>query len=114
MPLVLMPINGAGPNRFRVYEGERKIGRIYKAEGDYWFWGIDWFAIGQKLLAKHAGTREEAIADLKAMWDLVIRTGVEKIGKSHASTRDEALDKFTAAWGYVTGAGKAATGDDPI
>jgi hypothetical protein len=114
MPIVLVPIDGAGPDRFSVYDGDRKIGRIQKAGPETWAWNIDWFAIGRKLLAQHRGTREEATADLKRMWEIVTQEGVEELGKGHASTPDEALEKFKGAWAHVTNADKLETGDGPF
>jgi hypothetical protein len=114
MSILLVPITGAAPDRCHVYEGDRKIGRIQKAGNGTWSWKIDWFAIGQKVLAQHSGTREEATADLKRMWEIVTHAGVEKLGKGHTSTRDEALEKFKAAWTYVTSAGKVGKGDGAV
>jgi hypothetical protein len=107
MTLVLKPIESVGPERFYVYDGERRIGRIFKADKDLWSWGIDWFAIGQKLLANHPGTREEATAAVKTMWQLVTRSGVEIIGKGQAFSRDEALEMLEAAWRHVLAGGQA-------
>jgi hypothetical protein len=108
MTLALKPIEGPGPERFSVFDGERRIGRISKANKDLWSWGIDWFGIGQKLLVDHPGTQEEATAAVKAMWQLVTRSGVEILGKGHAFSRDEALEKLEAAWRYVLAGGKGA------
>jgi hypothetical protein len=54
---VVKPIEGPGPERFYVFDGDRRIGRISKDE-DLWSWGIDWFAIGRKLLANR-GTQAQ-------------------------------------------------------
>ena len=107
MPMTLLkPVEGAGPERFYVYDGNRKVGRIFKGYKDIWWWAIDWFAIGQKLLADHPGTREEGSAALKAMWQLVTRSGVESLGKGKAFSRDEALEKLETAWRYVLAGGQ--------
>ena len=107
MPMMLSkPAEGADPDRFYVYDGRRKVGRIFKGYKDIWWWAIDWFAIGQNLLAEHPGTREEGAAALKAMWQLVIRSGVESLGKGKAFSRDEALEKLEAAWQYVLAGGQ--------
>ena len=64
MTLLIMPMmllkEGAGPERFYVYDGERKVGRIFKGHKDIWWWAIDWFAIGQNLLAKPAAGQRRA------------------------------------------------------
>jgi hypothetical protein len=109
--MVLKPIEGAGPDRFSVYDGQRKIGRVFKANKGLWSWSIDWFALGQKLLSDHPGPQEEATAAVKAMWQLVTRSGVEILGRGHAFSRDEALEKLEVAWRYVLSGGKGALPD---
>jgi hypothetical protein len=68
MPLTFQPTRGFGAEHFSAFEGERKIGRIYKtAEGD-WFWGVDWFEAGSKLVTDYAPTLEQAMAEFKEAW----------------------------------------------
>ena len=111
MPMMLRnPVEDADPDRFYVYDGGRKVGRISKGYKDIWWWAIDWFAIGQNLLAHHPGTREEGLAALKAMWQLVIRSGVESLGKGKADSRGEALEKLEAAWRHVLAGGRGESG----
>jgi len=49
MPLTCRPTEGFGRDQFGVFDGDRKIGRIYKTERSDWFWGLDWLAAGEKL-----------------------------------------------------------------
>jgi hypothetical protein len=68
MALTFRPTKGFGPDHFSAFEGERKIGHIYKtAEGD-WFWGVDYLEAGSKLLTNYAHTREDAMAELQRAW----------------------------------------------
>jgi len=39
MPLTLRPTKGFGPDQFSAFEGERKIGRIYKTRENGWVLG---------------------------------------------------------------------------
>jgi hypothetical protein len=81
MSLFLRATRGFGPDHFSVFDGERKIARIYRTRRGDWFWGVDWFAAGQGQITDYAATPEEAMAQLKAAWE-----------------REEARRKFTAAW----------------
>ena len=69
MPLTLRPTKGFGPDHFSAFEGQRKIGRIYKTRENGWFWGVDWFEAGFKPVADYAATRQQALADLQKAWD---------------------------------------------
>jgi hypothetical protein len=69
MPLTLRPTKGFGPDHFSAFEGQRKIGRIYKTRENGWFWGVDWFEAGFKPVADYAATREQALADLQNAWN---------------------------------------------
>jgi hypothetical protein len=108
MSLTLQPIEGASPERLYVYDGGRRMGRISKVNEDLWYWGIDWFAIGQKLLAVHRDTPEQGTAAVKRMWEFVTRSGVEVLSKGHSPSRDEALEDLEAAWRYVQSGGQGA------
>ena len=55
MSLTFRPTKGLGPNHLSAFEGQRKVGRIYKTEGD-WFWGVDWFEAGYKLVTDYSPT----------------------------------------------------------
>ena len=43
------------------------------------------------------------------MWQLVIRSGVESLGKGKALSREEALKKLEAAWRYVLAGGQGGS-----
>jgi hypothetical protein len=75
MPLTFRPTEGFGRDQFGVFDGDRKIGRIYKTERSDWFWGLDWLAAGEKLLTDHPGPHEEAMARFEATWERVDRKG---------------------------------------
>jgi hypothetical protein len=107
MPLVLIPAQGTHPDQFSVYEGERKVGRIYKAEKN-WLWSIDWFGVGQKLVTERTRVREARDVLFRRYWEWVTRTGIEELGKGQALTQEEAFQKFKTAWGYVTWVGGRA------
>jgi hypothetical protein len=107
--LVVKPIEGPGPERFYVFDGDRRIGRISKGENDVWSWGIDWFAIGRKLLADHRGTPEQGTAAVKAMWEFVTRSGVEILSKGQSPSRAEAIEKLKSAWRYVLAGGQGGS-----
>jgi hypothetical protein len=81
MGLILCATKGLGADHLSVFDGERKIGRIYKTDQGDWFWGVDWFEAGQKLLTDYAPTPEEAMAKLTRAWE-------------HKQSRD----RFEAAW----------------
>jgi hypothetical protein len=84
MSLTFRPTKGLGPTHFSAFEGERKVGRIYKtAEGD-WFWGVDWFEAGFKLVTDYSPTLEEAMAQLRKAWSDIMW---EKVLVPDAMTR---------------------------
>jgi hypothetical protein len=69
MPIAFRNTKGFGPHHFSAFEGERKVGRVYKtAEGD-WFWGVDWLEAGSALVTDYAATPELAMAEFKRAWN---------------------------------------------
>jgi hypothetical protein len=69
MPIAFRNTKGFGPDHFSAFEGERKVGRIYKtAEGD-WLWGVDWFEAGSALVTDYAATPDLAMAEFKRAWN---------------------------------------------
>jgi hypothetical protein len=109
MLLSIIPHNAADPEQVDVYEGERKVGHIFKSEKE-WIWGVDWFCVGLKLARelKSTGMLKSPDIMFKHYWEWVVRSGVENRGRGHAPTRDQAMAEFEAVWGYVT---KAASGN---
>jgi hypothetical protein len=68
MTLSFRETKGLGPDHFTPFEGERRVGRIYKTAEDDWFWGVDYFEAESPLITDYAPTREEAMAQLKRAW----------------------------------------------
>src|SRR4051812_34102004 len=68
MALTFGDTKGLGPDHFTAFEGERRVGRIYKTAEDDWFWGVDYLEAGSKLVTDYAQTREDAMAELQRAW----------------------------------------------
>jgi hypothetical protein len=111
MALALIRRNGIEPEQLSVYDGELKVGRIYKA-GKVWCWEVDWFGFGRKLMAELRGSGMQDTGDalFRQYWFWVVRSGLEKRGKGHAATREQAMADFRTAWKIVTEAGRETPG----
>jgi hypothetical protein len=113
MALALIRRNGVGPEHFSIYDGELKVGRLYRT-GEEWHWDVDWFGFGRRLVSELAGRGVRHTSDLlfRRYWFWIVRSGLEKLGKGRAPTRDQAMADFHAAWNIVTEAGRKKTSPD--
>jgi hypothetical protein len=68
MALRFRNTKGLGPDHFSAFEGERKVGRIYKTPESDWFWGVDYLEAGSKLITDYAPTLDQAMAEFRTAW----------------------------------------------
>jgi hypothetical protein len=68
--LMLRHDPGAVGQEYRIYDGDRYVGRIYQPEANYWFWSLA-FAVTAPADPPHGWhepTREAAMEKLKAAY----------------------------------------------
>jgi hypothetical protein len=68
MPL-MMQRQDLGREQFKVYDGQRYIGRVYQTPKDDWFWSLDLLLLeGKKSLDGRVATRTQALVQLRSAW----------------------------------------------